>query len=45
MYALNERLNTIATYFPLHTDVYNAIWENIAHLITHTLVEGYAVAY
>lgn len=38
---LNERLNAIGMCTPLHVDVCNAIWENVAHLITHTLVEGY----
>lgn len=39
---MNERLNTIGTYIPLNIDVCNAVWENVAHLITHTLVEGYS---
>ncbi|EZA61334.1 Coiled-coil domain-containing protein [Ooceraea biroi] len=41
---LSERLNTIGTYIPLNTDVCNAVWENVAHLITHTLVEGFSSA-
>lgn len=41
---LNERLNTIGTYIPLNADICNAVWENVAHLITHTLVEGFSNA-
>lgn len=41
---LNERLNVIGTYIPLNVDVCNAVWENVAHLITHTLVEGFSNA-
>ncbi|XP_011169062.2 syndetin [Solenopsis invicta] len=42
---LNERLSTIiGTYIPLNADICNAIWENVAHLITHTLVEGFSNA-
>ncbi|XP_018366390.1 PREDICTED: syndetin [Trachymyrmex cornetzi] len=41
---LNERLNTIGTYIPLNTNICNAVWENVAHLITHTLVEGFSNA-
>ncbi|XP_020295336.1 syndetin isoform X2 [Pseudomyrmex gracilis] len=41
---LNERLNTIGTYIPLSADVCGAVWENVAHLITHTLVEGFSNA-
>ncbi|XP_018307537.1 syndetin [Mycetomoellerius zeteki] len=41
---LNERLNTIGTYIPLNTNICNAVWENVAHLITHALVEGFSSA-
>ncbi|XP_076168709.1 vacuolar protein sorting 50 [Ptiloglossa arizonensis] len=41
---LNERLKNIGSCLPLSDDVYNAVWENIAHLITHTLVEGFSNA-
>ncbi|XP_018354432.1 PREDICTED: syndetin [Trachymyrmex septentrionalis] len=41
---LNERLNTIGTYITLNTNICNAVWENVAHLITHTLVEGFSNA-
>ncbi|XP_036139983.1 syndetin [Monomorium pharaonis] len=41
---LNERLSTIGTYIPLNVDICNAVWENVAHLITHTLVEGFSNA-
>lgn len=40
MCTLNEGLGTIGMYIPLSADVRNAVWENVAHLITHTLVEG-----
>ncbi|XP_076633373.1 vacuolar protein sorting 50 [Colletes latitarsis] len=41
---LNERLENIGSCLPLSSDVYNAVWENVAHLITHTLVEGFSNA-
>ncbi|XP_017890539.1 syndetin [Ceratina calcarata] len=41
---LNERLKNIGSCLPLSDDVYNAVWENVAHLITHTLVEGFSYA-
>lgn len=34
-------MKNIGSCLPLADDVYNAVWENVAHLITHTLVEGY----
>ncbi|XP_033345590.1 syndetin isoform X2 [Bombus vosnesenskii] len=44
IYILNERLKNIGSCLPLADDVYNAVWENVAHLITHTLVEGFSNA-
>ncbi|XP_076290955.1 vacuolar protein sorting 50 [Lasioglossum baleicum] len=41
---LSERLKNIGSCLPLSNDVYNAVWENVAHLITHTLVEGFSSA-
>ncbi|KAG7197018.1 hypothetical protein KM043_017553 [Ampulex compressa] len=42
VYALNERLKIIGSGLPLSENVYNSIWENVAHFITHTLVEGFS---
>lgn len=42
IYILNERLKNIGSCLSLADDVYNAVWENVAHLITHTLVEGFS---
>ncbi|XP_053983374.1 syndetin isoform X1 [Hylaeus volcanicus] len=44
IFILNERLKNIGNCLPLSDDVYNAVWENVAHLITHTLVEGFSSA-
>ncbi|CAK9828590.1 Vps50 [Anthophora retusa] len=44
IYVLNEKLKNIGSCLPLAEDVYNAVWENVAHLITHTLVEGFSTA-
>lgn len=44
MNILNERLNNIASLIPLSEEVHASIWENVAHLITHTLVEGFSCA-
>ncbi|XP_076670628.1 vacuolar protein sorting 50 [Andrena cerasifolii] len=41
---LNERLKNIGSCLPLSGEVYNSVWENVAHLITHTLVEGFCNA-
>ncbi|XP_043488884.1 syndetin [Polistes fuscatus] len=41
---LNEKLNNIANSIPLSEEVHASIWENVAHLITHTLVEGFSCA-
>ncbi|XP_076244228.1 vacuolar protein sorting 50 isoform X1 [Calliopsis andreniformis] len=41
---LNERLTNIGSCLPLSDAVYNSVWENVAHLITHTLVEGFSTA-
>ncbi|XP_031849318.1 vacuolar protein sorting 50 [Nomia melanderi] len=43
IYILNERLKNIGSCLPLSNDVCNAVWENVAHLITHTLVEGFSI--
>ncbi|XP_034949710.1 syndetin [Chelonus insularis] len=37
-----KRLEDISYIVPLSVEVKNAIWENVAHLITHTLVEGFS---
>lgn len=42
---LNERLKNIGSCLPLSGEVYNSVWENVAHLITHTLVEGYVLLF
>lgn len=34
------RLNDIGIRVPLPREVYIAIWENVAHLVTRTIVEG-----
>lgn len=34
------RLEQISTKVPVTNDVGRALWENIAHIITHTLVQG-----
>ncbi|KAK2585599.1 hypothetical protein KPH14_010228 [Odynerus spinipes] len=44
IHILNERLNSIASSIPLSDEVHASIWENVAHLITHTLVEGFSCA-
>lgn len=44
IYVLNERLENIANSLSISDDVSNALWENVAHLITHTLVEGFSNA-
>nr|XP_050865737.1 syndetin [Vespula vulgaris] len=41
---LNKKLNNIANFIPLSDEVHASIWENVAHLITHTLVEGFSCA-
>lgn len=44
VYTLNERLKIIRSSLPLTDDVYNSVWENVAYLIAHTLVDGFANA-
>ncbi|XP_012257416.2 syndetin [Athalia rosae] len=41
---LSMRLDEIGNRIPLPTIVYNSVWENVSHLITHTLVEGFSNA-
>ncbi|XP_046752243.1 syndetin isoform X1 [Diprion similis] len=41
---LSMRLEEIGNRIPLPVIVYNSVWENVAHLITHTLVEGFSNA-
>ena len=40
MEVLRMRLNDIGNRIPLPKEVGTAIWENVAHLVTRTLVEG-----
>lgn len=39
------RLESLAISFTMPVEVLKTIWENIAHVVTHTLVEGYAILY
>ena len=41
MEVLRVRLNDIGNRVPLPKEVEGAFWENVAHLVTRTLVEGY----
>lgn len=34
------RLEEVASKVPILPEVYNNLWENMAHIITHTLVQG-----
>lgn len=34
------RLEEVSTKVPISQDVHKNLWENIAHIITHTLVQG-----
>lgn len=43
MQTMHSRMEEIANVVPLSPQVRAAIWENAAHLITHTLVEGYVL--
>lgn len=38
------RLEKIAFKIPIPSCVYKSLWENVAHIITHTLVQGFAEA-
>lgn len=38
------RLEQISSKVHISTDVYKSLWENAAHIITHTLVQGYSDA-
>ncbi|XP_043272712.1 syndetin isoform X2 [Venturia canescens] len=44
MQAIDSRLEEIGQTIPLSSQVRASIWENVAHLITHTLVEGFSNA-
>lgn len=35
------RLEDIEEKLQMPSDVYYCVWESVAHVITHTLVEGY----
>lgn len=37
---MKKKLEDIGSVLPLTDDIKGAIWENVAHLVTHTLVEG-----
>uniref|UniRef100_A0A0C9Q2V8 CCDC132_0 protein n=1 Tax=Fopius arisanus TaxID=64838 RepID=A0A0C9Q2V8_9HYME len=37
---MKRRLEEVGNLLPITRDIENAIWENVGHLITHTLVEG-----
>ncbi|KAH0567808.1 hypothetical protein KQX54_014262 [Cotesia glomerata] len=39
--AFARSLNNLTRLIPITTDVKFALWDNVAHLITHTLVEGF----
>lgn len=34
------RMEDVALRIPVPKEVYKCLWENIAHIVTHTLVEG-----
>ncbi|KAJ8954131.1 hypothetical protein NQ318_005725 [Aromia moschata] len=38
------RLEEVSIKVPVSPEVYNNLWENIAHIITHTLVQGFSEA-
>lgn len=38
------RLETIAAKIPISEETYFSLWENVAHIITHTLVQGFSEA-
>ncbi|CAG9862024.1 unnamed protein product [Phyllotreta striolata] len=38
------RLEEIAIKVPISVEVYQSLWANVAHIVTHTLVQGFAEA-
>ncbi|XP_015588242.1 syndetin [Cephus cinctus] len=44
IHKLHTRLDEIGSRVPLSQEVHHSIWENVAHLITHTIVEGFSNA-
>ncbi|CAG9770249.1 unnamed protein product [Ceutorhynchus assimilis] len=38
------RLEEVAHKVPISNDVYRVLWESIAHIVTHTLVQGFSDA-
>lgn len=36
------RMEDISSRISIPKEVFNCLWENIAHIVTHTLVEGFA---
>ncbi|XP_066595133.1 syndetin isoform X2 [Prorops nasuta] len=44
IHTLHERLREIGSRLPLSSEIHDSMWENVAHLITHTLVEGFSNA-
>uniref|UniRef100_A0A6P7FA09 Syndetin n=1 Tax=Diabrotica virgifera virgifera TaxID=50390 RepID=A0A6P7FA09_DIAVI len=38
------RLEEIAIKVPISTEAYHNIWRNVAHIVTHTLVQGFSEA-
>lgn len=38
------RLEEIAVKVPIATEVYQSLWSNVAHIVTHTLVQGFSEA-
>ncbi|XP_066144425.1 syndetin isoform X1 [Euwallacea fornicatus] len=38
------RLDEVAHKVPISTEVYKVLWESIAHIVTHTLVQGFSDA-
>nr|CAH7728593.1 unnamed protein product [Callosobruchus chinensis] len=38
------RLEEVAVKVPISQEVYKSLWENIAHIVTHTLVQGFSEA-
>lgn len=35
------RMEDVSNKVSVPKDIYDSLWENIAHIVTHTLVEGY----
>ncbi|VEN33781.1 unnamed protein product [Callosobruchus maculatus] len=38
------RLEEVAVKVPISQEVYKSLWENVAHIVTHTLVQGFSEA-